>query len=190
MPKGLYQGRAWVDESWAKTMEKQRFKTIDLGFMFALLGVTFAVVIALVGQQSTDPDKVRALLSAQNLTLQLSAGGLGSLKPEEINTGRGPASVENTTSFQKSMKLFGRQGKIGQDPWGNSFRFNFVGLDEQKGNIYVVVWSDGPDQKSDTTVEITANLKMKGKKKQLLRLNGDDLGYIRVVGKASLTKSL
>lgn len=167
-------------------MEKQGFKTIDLGVMLSLSIVAFGVIMALAGRDDRDPLRDKALVEAQNLALQLAAGGLGTLSSESQDTAqRAPASHQNPFTYEKSIELFGKHGKIGIDPWGNPFRFNFINVENSnEGQAKVVVWSDGHNGQPETSMESLQNIVETHKNVgRDLRLGGDDFGYLRPVAK-------
>lgn len=163
-------------------MENQRLNTIDLGLMFALIGFTLAVVASqLKVEKRRNPQMTRAFVSAQNLALQLSTGGFGVLNDEE-KPHRELANIKNSTNYKKSLELFGKQGKMGQDPWGSAFRFNFLESEvEGIKSIYVIVWSDGPNGQKETHTDVLENLNKAPMASGELQLNGDDLGYIKFI---------
>lgn len=161
-------------------MKNQRLKTLDLWIMFSLIGFTLTVAGSLLTAETKNPELIKSLLGAENLALQLSSGGLGSLNTDEVNSLRNPASIENSSGFNKSLELFGKHGKIGMDPWGNAFRYIFI--ESSNNNLkkpHIVVWSDGPDGTRDTSQEDIENLDVTLVGTGELHLRGDDIGYVR-----------
>jgi len=141
-------------------MKNQTLKTLDLGLLLVLMLGSLMVFLLLMSSNRQDPSRAKALLDAKNLTLQLASGGLGALKNEAVNIERDPASFENNSDFKRSLELFGHQGKISKDPWGNAFRYNFIETEHMDHRVvHVIVWSDGPNAIKETNVEDLKEIK-------------------------------
>ncbi|MCB0356478.1 MAG: hypothetical protein KDD40_05695 [Bdellovibrionales bacterium] len=163
-------------------MKNQTLKTLDLGILVVLSVCAFMVFVTLIQTEKKDPERAKALLGAQNLALQLAAGGLGTLQVESLGNERNIASVEKYSDYKRSIELFGKQGKIGRDPWGNAFRYGFIEQDVQnKKEAYVVVWSDGPNGLKETEFDELLNFKLKRNSTSEIHLNYDDVGYVRAL---------
>lgn len=156
--------------------EFQQFNGIDGIVWYVLVALVVVVFAAVFIDEKEDPAVARALRDAQSLSLQLAYGGLGELNSvANLGSQRLPASVQKGNKSELSQKEFGKQGRIGTDPWGNQFRYQF--FDPVDGKTQrLAVWSYGPNTKADTTFSFSSL----GAKNDpgYIQFNGDDVGYV------------
>jgi hypothetical protein len=167
-------------------MKKQELKTIDITVVLILMAFSMSLSWKLVSAGEGHPDMRKAQNDTKNLSLQLMSGGLGSLQEEEVEPSRGPASVSADLAYKKSLELFGKSGKLSLDPWGHPYRYTFIenSNDVGQNETLVLVWSDGPNGKSETEMESLGHLKLNESSNLAKILNGDDIGYIRGTNEA------
>lgn len=160
-------------------MKIQQFKTIDISSLLILMLFTFALIWKLVQNKGDDPEIKRAIASAESLSLQLVAGGLGSLRPEDLSRDRQPAANQSQ-ELKRSIEVFGKTGKLSLDPWGQPYRYSFVADSLDVSKTYVWVWSEGPNRQNETNYEELGRVDLISWEKSK-KLNGDDIGYVRIV---------
>ena len=123
-------------------MEKQQFKTSDLALVLGVIALMASMVAIILGKSDSQSPSERAVRMAENISSQLL-----SLSPEKIqnqNVNRSELRPPASVSSEKKLLPFGSEGKIGQDPWGNPFRYRFIEKSEGQWSHLVLV-SLGPD---------------------------------------------
>ncbi len=146
--------------------------------LVVLVSLASLVVAAIVSVNLESPQKRKALADAQSLALQLASGGLGTFQQPKAVGSRLPASIFEGSNYKHSLKIFGKQGRIGRDPWGNAFHYDFL-EDEAKSKVFISVWSDGPNGAKDTAADSIHVHEEEGR--AFVILQGDDLGFVREV---------
>jgi hypothetical protein len=161
-------------------------------FDFITVMVSFAIIAAVtfpIIQKNIQSDQTverarqeasdlgRTLINPKNLT-QLSAAN-GYTMPQSSRSiasiGKSEAAVHlSLDSIKEHMKNGEWEGDIGKDPWGHPYHFSF--LKNSKGmTTHVAVWSDGPNNKNETSVH---NLLPANQKSENIEFKGDDLGSV------------
>lgn len=162
-------------------MKKQDLKTIDISIVLILLALSMTLSWKLVSAGEGNPDIRKAQNDTKGLSLQLLSGGLGTLHEEEVRQTRGPASATSEIAFKRSLDLFGKTGKLGLDPWGQPYRYSFVEEATESGQnaTVVLVWSDGPNGKSETDYDSMEQIKITKYSNLSKIFQGDDVGFLR-----------
>ena len=155
--------------------ENQDFKTLD-----AIVAITMAIVLAATLAKAaqavfSDTSIQMAQIQAEKIAAQILSG----VRPEaEIelraeSLGRKVASV--STEKVSPLELLGTSGQISKDPWWQPYSFRI--LSGGKGKKIAVVWSMGPDQRSDTPESIVSRHERSLTAEKII-FGGDDLGVV------------
>lgn len=121
-----------------KIEEKQQVAPMWLVFLFGTLTVFIVTLSIQDGLDGSDGNIALARNRAEVLAYQVLQLRREAQKTENaINnySGRGPASVLKEEVVQK----FSDKGEIGQDPWGNPYRYQII---NERGVQRVEVWSN------------------------------------------------
>ncbi|HRO66020.1 MAG TPA: hypothetical protein PL182_00495 [Pseudobdellovibrionaceae bacterium] len=137
--------------------EKQEFT--DKSWIFPLICLTLLVGLAILplGRSSPEEKVVRARAKAEVLAYQVAQLYKESLMGSEDFTtaGRGPASVRAPIG---TANVTPAEGLMGQDPWGQAYRYRIVATDD--GKVAVEMRSLGPGRglAGSDTDDIVINL--------------------------------
>lgn len=164
--------------------EKQTFRSFDLFSLIFLVGVSLSLVGAILHDNFADRSRSVAMYQAEAMAHQLLPRGVQFMQKIPPQTERIPASVDALNAGRKervwSSSSQGFAGKIGQDPWGHPFHYQVVS--PSKSINYLVVWSDGPNRKADTSpdnlVQMTTELSRHFYLRRQPNFHGDDVGYL------------
>ena len=162
--------------SYDKMQENQEFKTSDALMAIALAIVLAATIASALQNVFADSSIDMARIQSEKIAAQILSG----LKPkdETIATevalqGRKIASVANEKLGP--LDVLGPSGEISKDPWGQPYFYRIVA--GAKGKKIAIVWSMGPDQRSDTPESMVSRHE-RALTAQGIVFGGDDLGAV------------
>lgn len=169
-------------------MEKQQFKPLDLIFLLFITTVVCGICLSLYIKHEPRTPHENAFRMAENISAQLlniNLYQLQSLQKPMGSHSRHPSSKENSVN----KKRLGLEGRIGRDPWGNSFEYRFVEASDGKISHLLVI-SKGPDAKLVEPISSwTTRLLMQHHSPQAAFQSGDDVGLILRIGQSSQTSN-
>jgi hemin uptake protein HemP len=148
--------------------EFQEFKTSD-AVVAIVLTLVFAVTVA-SGVQSVlaDSSVQRAENHAKKIALQILTG----VNPNSEDIAENAASPQRKIA---SIDLLGPSGEISKDPWGQPYFYRIVS--GGAGQKVAVVWSMGPNQRSDTPTSVVSKHD-RSRAAESLVFGGDDVGAV------------
>lgn len=126
--------------------EKQELKDGSWIFPLLCLGLLMGLTVLPLGRSSPEEKVVRARAKAEVLAYQVAQLYKESLAgSEDFSTdGRGPASVR--APIQAGTPMPPAEGLMGQDPWGQPYRYKIESLED--GKLSVQMRSMGPGRKT------------------------------------------
>lgn len=156
--------------------ENQEFNTVDAIlsiFMMIILSATLASAFQTIfSDSSIDMAKIQA----EKIAIQI----LSSLRGQNEVAAQSPlgshrkiASITNEKI--NPLDVLGPSGEISKDPWGQPYLFRV--LNGTQGKKVAIVWSMGPDQRSDTPESMVSKHE-KNLNFESLSFGGDDLGVV------------
>ncbi len=152
------------------TEEKHIFTTSDtvtvLGLMLGVGLLVFSIVTNAMNNQTTG----KAQIETQRLALQILSGGYQFKGLDKNQT-----EVRGLASERRVEPGLTPSGRIGVDPWGEPYFYrSFI---DQSGQKVAVVYSSGPDLKSETSE--SSFVTDKDGHLVSVRFEGDDIGSIQ-----------
>lgn len=164
--------------------EFQEFRTRDAISVIGSIVLVISLVGSILANENAPLLSERVQKQAQAIAQQLAAKGIAS-KPNKSPLRR-TASISAKAGQQKSTVstrlVFGSEGRISEDPWGNPYSFRFFQADSGEV-VAVLVWSEGANRFKDTPEESLEGIVQAAEKS--LRagdvLRGDDLGFLQWV---------
>lgn len=134
-----------------KTKEKQKLSYKNAIFMFSLAGLLGFMAVPSWTRQRDEDRVVSAKRHAEVLGYQvfeIYREAARNTRPEVTNS-RAPASVSPVEA--DSMK-FRDAGSIGNDPWGQPYRYKILSANLQRADepMKVQIWSAGPNKVFET----------------------------------------
>jgi hypothetical protein len=157
-------------------LENQQFKTTDAIVMMALLLSAAVVAGRIISSATSDSSVKMAHLQTQKIASQILSGRLEVIQSVRTSVeDRKIASVDGEKI--RPLELLGPSGIISQDPWGQPLAYRI--WSGANGKTIAIVWSTGPDQRSDTS---ESDLSRQEKKMSLdgVHFGGDDIGTVLV----------
>lgn len=157
-----------------KESENQILRTSGVLLTSALLAICVFVIRSPWNSQGGQLEAEKALQKAQVVGYQIihlyreaAVGEAGGKAAEALGSGRMPASVEPGSVEMRTS------GTMGLDPWGQPYRYRFMGNDA-KSAAKVVIWSSGPNKIIEShNLENEESLILEQPEYQ-----GDDLGVV------------
>lgn len=156
---------------------KQRFTSTDAVAVIALGLSVIAITLNILTEAIKDDSGERAQYGAEALAHQMASARIALVEefPESAKSqgpSRGPSSVGEPAISQPMSQY---EGQLGLDPWGKAYHYKLFRSGDSKV-IRIVVWSSGPDQKTDTVFADDDLASSESRKK--LSFRGDDIGYV------------
>ncbi len=155
-------------------LENQQFKTLDAIMMMALMLVAAVVAGRIISSATSDSSIKTAKLQTEKIASQILTG-----KIDFVQRSTPPAGDRKFASIQgekiRPLDLLGPSGVISLDPWGQPLAYRI--WTTAKGKTVAIVWSTGPDQRSDTS---ESDLSRQEKRTAFddVHFGGDDIGTI------------
>ena len=151
-----------------KNEQNQELSSSSLLAVIGLVGFSLAIIATPWNRDLQANKAEKALQKAEVVGYQIVQLYREATKDDiaQISGTRSPASVE------ASDKLIRTTGTMGQDPWGQPFRYRLLNADKSK--IRILVWSAGPNQLAETS-------DLENEEKPLMAqptYGGDDLGLV------------
>ncbi len=156
------------------------FKTIDLLWVFLLVGVVGTISGAILAEALQDESPRHARQSAEVIAGQIrlmrlaenQANPSQSVSSHADLGGRSPASVATPSSDTE----IATSGVMGHDPWGRPFRYLVVRMGQSGAGLRarIIVWSDGPNGRTESDPETIVERGVSGQSV----FHGDDIGYV------------
>lgn len=142
--------------------------------MMGLMLVAAVIAGRIISSATSDSSIKTAKLQTEKIASQILSGKL-----DFVQRGAATASDRKFASVQgekiRPLDLLGPSGVISMDPWGNPLAYRiWTGT---SGKTIAVVWSTGPDQRSDTS-ESELSRQEKRAAFQDIHFGGDDIGTI------------
>jgi len=136
-----------------KIEENQKLSYRNAIWMFSLAGLLACIAIPSWNKQRHDDRIVSAKRHAEVLGYQvfeIYREAARNIRPEVTNS-RAPASVAPADA--EALK-FRDAGSIGNDPWGQPYRYKLLGASQQVAtgseSVKVQIWSAGPNKVFET----------------------------------------
>jgi hypothetical protein len=156
--------------------ENQEFKTSDALMAIALAIVLAATIASALQTVFADSSVDMARIQSEKIAAQILTGmtvASEDIAGETMARGRMIASVTNEKLGP--LDLLGPSGEISKDPWGQPYFYRI--LSGAKGKKIAIVWSMGPDQRSDTPESMVSRHE-RALTAQNIVFGGDDLGSV------------
>ncbi len=147
----------------------QGFSTFDT-ITIILSVVVISIIVVPILNRRVDSQYVEiAKRQAQEWSQKITSVEKLSEDSKKDSSGRNLASDPAAASVG--------MGSVGADPWGQPFNYQYV-KNSIGQPVYVVVWSSGPNTRSETE-----NSKMAVSPEGFLSVNfeGDDVGFVKAV---------
>ncbi len=157
-------------------MKNEQFQEVRSSGMLLIIGLvsfSLAIIATPWNRQFQDSRVETALHKAEVVGYQVvQIYREASKTPSEIDKNtRGPASVSPQGSeFPSNLRS---TGTMGTDPWGAPFRYRILSADSA-GNVRILVWSSGPNQKVETAMLDDEEAVISGQPSYA----GDDIGVL------------
>lgn len=156
--------------------ENHEFKTSDALMAIALAIVLAATLASALQTVFADSSIDMARIQSEKIAAQILSG----ITPESeviatlgASQGRKIASVANEKIGP--LDILGPSGEISKDPWGQPYFYRVIA--GAKGKKIAIVWSMGPDQRSDTPESMVSRHE-RALTTQNIVFGGDDLGSV------------
>lgn len=143
-----------------KNEQNQQVKTMGIVMMFALV-VTSVLVASPIWNRPFAEETEKTMHRAESLAYQILAA-----RKNQISKVRTPASEGSLNHLEAE------EGAIGQDPWGQPYRFKWLRKSSFQSRL--LVWSSGPNGQVDTSSE---NLDS-NRDAERANFTGDDVGIM------------
>lgn len=131
-----------------KNEKKQEFKSSGVLTLLGLVGFSASIIAAPWNRQNHDSEVELALQKAEVVGYQVVQIYREAAKVSGMpsgNSGRVPASVGPEATLENLRTT----GTMGNDPWGQPYHYRILSAEKNKP-IRILVWSTGPNKKSDT----------------------------------------
>lgn len=132
-----------------KNEQIQEVRSSGMLLIMGLVGLSLVIVATPWNRQFQDSRVEVALQKAEIVGYQVVQIYREASKPSlsDDKKSRIPASVSSSESaFPADLRS---TGTMGTDPWGAPFRYRILSADKS-GNVRILVWSTGPNQKVET----------------------------------------
>lgn len=132
-----------------KNEQIQEVRSSGMLLIMGLVGLSMVIVATPWNRQFQDSRTEAALQKAEIVGYQVVQIYREASKSSmsENNGGRNPASIAPLEGeFPANLRS---TGTMGTDPWGAPYRYRILSAD-QVGNVRILVWSTGPNQKAET----------------------------------------
>lgn len=153
--------------------KKQEFKSSGVLTLLGLVGFSVMIIAAPWNRQSMDSDVDAALQKAEVVGYQVVQIYREAAKTAAVSSdnkgGRTPASI----SPEGNLENLRTTGTMGTDPWGQPYHYRILSAEKAKP-MRILVWSDGPNKKSETPDLDNEAKKISGQPV----FNGDDVGVV------------
>lgn len=120
-----------------KNEQNQQVKTIGIVSMFALV-MACVLMASPIWNRPFAEETEKTMHRAESLAYQILAA-----RKNQMTKSRMPASGESTNHLEAE------EGSIGQDPWGQPYRFKWLHKTAHQSRL--LVWSAGPNRQPDTS---------------------------------------
>lgn len=157
-------------------MKNEQIQEVRSSGMLLIMGLvifSLAIIATPWNRQFQDSRVETALHKAEVVGYQVvQIYREASKSPSEIESkSRGPASASPAGSeFPANLRS---TGTMGTDPWGAPFRYRILSADSV-GNVRILVWSSGPNQKVETAMLDDEDTVISGQPTYA----GDDIGVL------------
>src|SRR4051812_11707330 len=143
-----------------KSKENQGFTSFDFLTMILSFAIILSVSVPILKKNLNSGEMELAQRDTDAIALSL-------LKPNnsQVSQQRGLASIDSKQASHSSPW----KGDAGKDPWGNPYHYTFV-RNKMGVPTHVVVWSDGPNMRSETPTPEKAQ--------GAIAFTGDDVGSV------------
>jgi type II secretory pathway pseudopilin PulG len=129
--------------------QNQEVRSSGMFLILGLVGVSLAIIATPWNRQFQDSKVETALHKAEVVgyqVVQIYREASKSSMPND-KSNRTPASVSpEESAFPADLRS---TGTMGTDPWGSPFHYRILSADKS-GNVRILVWSSGPNQKAET----------------------------------------
>ena len=157
-----------------KNEQNQEFRSSGLLALMGLVGFCLAIIATPWNRQMQDSRVETALQKAEVVgyqVVQIYREAAKTSHSGDKKNGREPASIaENTSISPESLRS---TGTMGIDPWGAAYRYRILSSDKV-GNVRILVWSAGPNQKIETVQLDNEDIEISGQP----IYSGDDVGVV------------
>ena len=143
----------------------------------SLFSLAVWVFISIILNNVEDKGIVHATLDAESISAQILVSGLKYLPHNYKGQMRLPSSEGESVQDVEKRVILGYEGKLGKDPWGQSYNYKVIMKDENSSSGLIAVWSSGTNQSDDTKTKDLKYIANAYFLKQFFR--GDDIGHIR-----------
>lgn len=140
--------------------QKQGLRSFSILSLFAIIALSASALTPMWKSEETTRS-LQAIHKAEGLAYQIFEG--------RRSASRGPASVGSMNHLNQE------KGEIGQDPWGNHYRFRIFGGESDASRV--LVWSAGPNGRQETDEEQVE----KNRAASIPQLKGDDVGVVVLI---------
>ena len=152
--------------------QKQEFKSSGVLTLLGLVGFSAIIIAAPWNRPYQDSQVDAALQKAEVVGYQVVQIYREAAKTSALSAdsqGRTPASVNPENGLDNLRTT----GTMGNDPWGRPYHYRILSAEKSKP-MRILVWSDGPNKKSETPDLDNEAKKIVGQP----AFNGDDIGVV------------
>jgi type II secretory pathway pseudopilin PulG len=156
-----------------KNEQNQEVRSSGMLLIMGLVGFSFAIIATPWNRQFQDSRVEAALQKAEVVGYQVVQiyREASKIDVSKDTHNRLPASVNSEQGgFPENLRS---TGTMGTDPWGTPFHYRILSADKA-GNVRILVWSSGPNQKVETAKLDDEDIPIQGQPTYA----GDDIGVL------------